>query len=383
EKLRGFAAGQDGIDHVFRGKIKQNKGTSAIFAADEDMQKAIDSWMIKGKYPKLLDLWVKGVMIDWDKLYGSAKRRKVSLPTYPFAKERYWVDKVGENNGNNRVAPAETSVIHPLLHRNTSDLSEQRFTSTFTGKEFFVENDMANGRRIVPGAAYLEMARAAVEHGGGAWREEQAGIRLKDIVWAQPAVVRNQPVQVNIGLFPEENGEIAYEIYSDEPEKADAKQLVYSQGIVVPCQLSKAPALDIQAVQKVCSRNILAAEGFKAGAAGHDLTRYGIESVHTGEGQILAKLCLPSPASDTESRFILHPGLINSALKASAVLTTGTVDDKPRLPLALQELEIFSTCTSKMWAFIRYSNGGKAEDIEQKFDIDLCDDNGMVCVRMK
>ncbi|WP_226000691.1 hypothetical protein, partial [Paenibacillus sp. BJ-4] len=70
-----------GLEHVYRGKVKQNKGTSAIFTADEDMQTAIDSWLVKGKYSKLLDLWVKGVMIDWNKLYGSAKRRKVSLPT--------------------------------------------------------------------------------------------------------------------------------------------------------------------------------------------------------------------------------------------------------------------------------------------------------------
>ncbi|WP_226002095.1 hypothetical protein, partial [Paenibacillus sp. BJ-4] len=45
-KLRGFAAGQDGLEHVYRGKVKQNKGTSAIFTADEDMQTAIDSWLV-------------------------------------------------------------------------------------------------------------------------------------------------------------------------------------------------------------------------------------------------------------------------------------------------------------------------------------------------
>ncbi|WP_226001894.1 hypothetical protein, partial [Paenibacillus sp. BJ-4] len=44
-KLRGFAAGQ-GLEHVYRGKVKQNKGTSAIFTADEDMQTAIDSWLV-------------------------------------------------------------------------------------------------------------------------------------------------------------------------------------------------------------------------------------------------------------------------------------------------------------------------------------------------
>ena len=32
---------------------------------------------------------------------------------------------------------AADKVLHPLLHRNTSDLSEQRYSSMFTGEEFF------------------------------------------------------------------------------------------------------------------------------------------------------------------------------------------------------------------------------------------------------
>ncbi|MED1663354.1 hypothetical protein P4U85_05670, partial [Brevibacillus laterosporus] len=40
-------------------------------------------------------------------------------------------------------------------------------------------------------------------------------------------------------------------------------------------------------------------------------------------------------------------------------------------------------CTPDMWAFVRYSDGGHAKDKAQKLDIDLCDEQGVVCVRMK
>ena len=53
------------------------------------------------------------------------------------------------------------------------------------------------------------------------------------------------------------------------------------------------------------------------------------------------------------------------------------------LPFAIQELEIFRSCTPSMWALIRYSDGSKAGDKVQKLDIDLCDDQGTICVRMK
>jgi polyketide synthase PksN len=87
----------------YRGKAKQSDAIS-IFAADEDGQQAIATWISKGKYEKLLELWVKGLTIDWKLLYtvgaGSAQGmmptpavqpRRISLPTYPFARERYWV----------------------------------------------------------------------------------------------------------------------------------------------------------------------------------------------------------------------------------------------------------------------------------------------------
>ncbi|MEM0939182.1 MAG: polyketide synthase [Bacteroidota bacterium] len=41
----------------------------------------------------LAQLWVKGVEIDWNLLYKEGhKPNKMSLPTYPFARERYWYD---------------------------------------------------------------------------------------------------------------------------------------------------------------------------------------------------------------------------------------------------------------------------------------------------
>ncbi|HEX8619041.1 MAG TPA: hypothetical protein VF911_15765, partial [Thermoanaerobaculia bacterium] len=36
------------------------------------------------------------------------------------------------------AVPGAAAVIHPLLHRNTSDLDGQRYASTLTGDEFFL-----------------------------------------------------------------------------------------------------------------------------------------------------------------------------------------------------------------------------------------------------
>jgi aspartate racemase len=39
-------------------------------------------------------LWVNGIDVDWHALHRGENRRRVSLPTYPFERQRYWVNPV-------------------------------------------------------------------------------------------------------------------------------------------------------------------------------------------------------------------------------------------------------------------------------------------------
>jgi acyl transferase domain-containing protein/acyl carrier protein len=43
-------------------------------------------------------LWLAGIKIDWSVFYSKEKRRRVSLPTYPFERERYWVEPQAHKN---------------------------------------------------------------------------------------------------------------------------------------------------------------------------------------------------------------------------------------------------------------------------------------------
>ena len=78
---------------------------------------------------------------------------------------------------------------------------------------------------------------------------------------------------------------------------------------------------------------------------------------------------------------------MDAGLQASLALMSGgngsVANARSSLPFALEELEIWGKCTSAMWAFLTYSEGCKAGDKVQKLDIDLCDENGLCCVRMK
>ncbi len=90
KKLEGFLANQGDVENLYRGQIKRKNRTLAIFTADEKLQEIIDKWVQRGKFSKLLDLWVNGLAFDWNKLYGEDQPQRISLPTYPFTRERYW-----------------------------------------------------------------------------------------------------------------------------------------------------------------------------------------------------------------------------------------------------------------------------------------------------
>ncbi|MCP4140890.1 MAG: type I polyketide synthase, partial [Chloroflexi bacterium] len=283
EKLQDFIESREDIEDFYLGQVKRNKDTLAVFTADEDLQKAMEAWISKGKYSKLLDLWVKGLIFDWNKLYGDNKPQRMSAPTYPFARERYWIPdpQIAQIT---QITPTEHSaILHPLLHQNTSDLTEQRFSSTFTGEEFFLKDHQVKGEKVLPGAAYLEMAREAVRQASGEFLKDNQEIHLKNIVWARPVVVKDDPQEVNIGLFPEENGEIAYEIYTDSPNQEE-EPLVHSQGVAVLTSSNKVPTLNLVDLQKKINQRSLSPqecyEAFKSMGINYGPAHKGLEKVY-------------------------------------------------------------------------------------------------------
>lgn len=61
-------------------------------------------------------LWLSGADIDWFKFYKNEKRRRIPLPTYPFERERYWVEP--------QLDGAPIAVGGPVVLRKKSDIAD-------------------------------------------------------------------------------------------------------------------------------------------------------------------------------------------------------------------------------------------------------------------
>ena len=87
--LKNFSEGKKDSS-LFSGDIKESKDTAELFSLDEDLNTVFQKWIKQGNHKKVAQLWVKGGKIDWGNLYSDVDIQKVSLPTYPFEKTKYW-----------------------------------------------------------------------------------------------------------------------------------------------------------------------------------------------------------------------------------------------------------------------------------------------------
>src|SRR5262249_17287915 len=176
---------------------------------------------------------------------------------------------------------------------------------------------------------------------------------------------------------------------------------VYGQGyalVAVQGDRAVGPALDLATLRLQCDRRSLGAEAcyqaFKAVGIDYGPGHRGIAALYVGSDRVLARLRLPATVADTWDSFGLHPSLLDAALQAAIGLmdtaenggtgqTGAGLGTRPALPFALEELELLVPCTPDMWALVRYSDGSGPGDTLQKLDIDLCDDQGNLCVSLR
>jgi acyl transferase domain-containing protein/NAD(P)-dependent dehydrogenase (short-subunit alcohol dehydrogenase family) len=63
---------------------------------DEGLSPVLESWALRDELGRIADLWLRGISIHWPALWTKWSPRRVSLPTYPFAEESYWIEEAGD-----------------------------------------------------------------------------------------------------------------------------------------------------------------------------------------------------------------------------------------------------------------------------------------------
>ena len=373
---------------MFYDEIWNYKDSMPEMKTDKHLKQSVLDWIEEGKYEKLLELWVKGYDLDWNRLYGNLKPCMIPLPVYPFSGQRYWIPQ--KENKKYDSIHQNHSVLHPLIHVNTSTLDSQRFTSTFTGSEFFLSDHIVNGKRIMPGAAMLEMARASIAFSLNSFEDLEVLITLYDVTWLQPMVVETK-ADFQVEVFYEEDGDIAFEI-SKISAADDDNLIIYCQGRAGVSEKTalEHPLMNIADIKKRCNLGYLSSEQiynyFDRLGIHYGPSHQGIESIYIGRDELLAKIAMPENSMFDQPGLVLHPSLLDSAFQSGI----GFFFDKvkkgqsfaPALPFALERCEIHTALKSPLWVHVWKNENPKAENTFSKYQMDICDEAGRICVNL-
>ncbi len=383
--IRLFLEGEKGsVSTFYKRNIDEEdpKPIAKIKLEDKALRETSKTWYAKGEIHKIAEKWSLGHRIYWESLYPS-KLQKMSLPVYPFAKGQF-----GRNNnktlmaGKEDAAKLSVSTLHPLVHINTSDFHKQRFSSTFSGEEFFFRDHVINGEKVLPGVAYLEMARAALHRALGD-SAKNLQFSLREVIWAQPIRATQATTQVHMDLLFESENVISFEVYSEEKQ---SEKTIHSKGTAVIGDIATVPPLNIEAyktsfleghIDKATVYNAYDDIGIAYGDA-----HQSIEEIHLGQSSILTKLTLPSVVSDTLNDYMLHPSLLDGALQSIMGLNLKKGAKDPSLPFALEKMDMYQPCTSTMWVHASHKSENETNGKIQKYDLNLYNDTGALCFQL-
>ncbi|MHA6890102.1 SDR family NAD(P)-dependent oxidoreductase [Ralstonia pseudosolanacearum] len=332
----------------------------------------------------LLARWRGGATVDWRQFYPDGRAQRMPLPTYPFSRDRYWISDapVRERAGE--------PMLHPLVQRNTSDLAGQRFSSRFDGNEFFFDEHRVNGLKILPGVAYLEMARAAIAL---SLAGDEAPVRLKHIAWRHPMRHDGGALAIEIELAQQDNGEIRFEMLD-----AAADGPSYCHGVALIGPPGPLPPVDLPAIAAATTEQRLAPQQcyriFSEMGLDYGDHFRGIRALQAGNGQVLAHLALPGGPAETgdcSEPMRLPPGLLDSALQAALGLalldpaqsTQAAAPRQPLVPFALDAVVFgdLSLLGDDCHAWVRYAADHQPDRVN-RLDVDLCDAQGRVALRL-
>ncbi len=117
DKLMQYQAGTENIPSVYRGNIKRDNKTLDLMARGRVWEEFVKAILEDHEWEQLAQLWVIGLTVDWRLLYSCPRPTRHSLPTYPFSRERYWIQGNTDCVCADSTYKCKTEAVHHFFGR--------------------------------------------------------------------------------------------------------------------------------------------------------------------------------------------------------------------------------------------------------------------------
>jgi acyl transferase domain-containing protein/surfactin synthase thioesterase subunit/D-arabinose 1-dehydrogenase-like Zn-dependent alcohol dehydrogenase/acyl carrier protein len=152
----------------------------------------------------LAKLHCHGVEVDWQAFFAPYDPRRVELPSYAFARERYWIDD------SPATALASTSSLRPTgrypLSGHRVDLGNDvvlHLLEIGPGAQSYIGDHVVYGHIVIPGAFYAAVLLAVAE---SHWPDQPIELRHVEFIRALTFSHRGETALLHVELLPANDG---------------------------------------------------------------------------------------------------------------------------------------------------------------------------------
>lgn len=293
-------------------------------------------------------------VIDWQLIHHKEINQKISLPSYPFIGKTYWMLPLvsGSQSADNSIAD-EYYVNFNL--ENVSNAEKILFKAIILGKHFYIKDHIFLKKAILPGVAYLELARAAAAL---AYPDKVIN-KLKNIVWLYPIIANSNEHELIVFIhFYYKNNILLFDIYTNENNKI----ILHAQGELdyLMSELPKLDKLNLSEIRKQMSHSYIKQDIYENFLPKFAVAfEYGpsfrlIEALHTNQHELLAEITL-SANQNAQLNFVLHPSLFDASIQALVGFMDAAISerdlDKIAMPFSLKQLHIYKPLTNSYYMY--------------------------------
>jgi acyl transferase domain-containing protein/surfactin synthase thioesterase subunit/acyl carrier protein len=260
-------------------------------------------------------LYRRGYEINWDEYNHPYQRRRVSLPTYPFERRRFWLDGDEVSRPPMRRAPAGLSGA-----RLRSPLSEVQFEAVYSLQRFgYLTDHRIYGLPVLPMTAGLAALReAASQHFGS------PAVKIANLQYHEAMVlpeIGDRIVQIILTPVDQATAECRLVSAATDAEAAWRSHMSGTVRIDTSERVHET-SIQLDRVKLRCSVGVpidryyttINAMGLEYGPCFR-----GIETMWRGNGEVLTRVRLPSHLT-VDAALNLHPALLDSCLHAYPAL---------------------------------------------------------------
>jgi acyl transferase domain-containing protein/surfactin synthase thioesterase subunit len=323
------------------------------------------------------ELYVRGYEIDWDAFNAAYPRHRISLPTYPFERRRYWLDDDLDGDAGAQVrgpAAADMSVVGRRLR---SALPETQFESAYSLVRFsYLGDHRIYGMPVLPFTVGLIALRDAARQHFASDAVALANVQYREALVLPEAGRR----VVQSILTPIDAATAEFRLASVEADAADGwrTHMVGMARQEASEQRDGDAPTALDQVRRRCANRISADSYYKTlhGAG----LQYGpsfraIEEIRRGAGEALTRVRLP-PHLAVGPAQALHPALLDACLHVYPALIEdyGDFERAPEglrhtyLPIGIERFRSNGPGAREVWV---HAVRRPAQDDPQTVTIDI------------